>query len=1007
MQTSRIRGRLLATTIIAGAVAATPAFAQTAGAPPAPAATAATAADTTQPEVVVTGSRIASPTLTSAAPLQILDSRLIQSQGVSNLQDVLQQNPVVSSPSISRTNSNFATSSGGVATVDLRNLGTARTLVLVDGHRFVSGVANAQAVDLNSIPTAFVDHVEIVSGGESAIYGSDAVAGVVNIIYKKHFQGVEAYVQSGISQYGDDISKQANLTFGTDFADDRGNIMVYAGYSRDGTVEAKDRSRSAIDQSSLGAETGVIDDLFKIDRPVRSSYIPMGTFFCGDSDCNGTPGAILGDGSPYPATQAQKFNRQSYRYIAVPVDRYVFASRANYRISDSANVYMDTTFAKSHVHQQLEPAPADTYTTGTGIFAAEAGQYPIQQRLADGTLFMNPLVPSYIQAIADDSDGDGLRDIAWSRRLTDIGDRTFTSDRTTFRAVVGVEGDISSKWHYDVYGNYGRTDDDDTGTGQYNLANFRNALVVIPGTPGASDSLTLPDGTAIRCANADARAEGCIPANVYGANTLDPRAAAYIRAPSTVNAYAEQINAGAGVTGELGDFWGAGPIRVATGVEYRQERSSIMFDALTQTGQNGGNKLPNTKGKFDVVEGYGEIHVPIITDKPFFHSLEARAAGRVSKYSTVGTVYSYNLGGVYSPVSDITFRASYALATRAPNVGELFSGQSQTFPTGLVDPCVGVTATTSGALAQNCRAAPGVNANIAANGAFTQTQSDQQGISGYDSGNPNLNQEKGRTFTAGFVFNPRSIPALRNFSLTADYTHTKISGAIIETDRQTILNQCYVEGNPAYCAFITRRAAAVGTNSAGSILFINRGAVNSGGLLTSAVDVTLSYRHNFEKLGTLAGSLTYTHLLKGWERDFPDAPKNNFAGELGAAYDRATLNLNWAKGPVRVNYTGSYIGRSYLDDQFVLSLTEADGTTPITNPHDKRARIGAYYLQDLSVDFSVGDHFTFTLGVNNLLNITPPPIYSNLPGDTTGAETDASDYDAIGRRFFAGVRLRF
>jgi len=1006
----------LATTIIAGALTTAPAFAQAAPADaaatttattPAAAANAAAADANSGGEIIVTGSRIASPTLTSGAPLQIVDSKAIASTGASNLQDVLQQNPLVSSPGISRTNSNFATSSGGVATVDLRNLGVSRTLVLVDGRRFVSGVPNNQAVDLNSIPTSFIDHVEIVSGGESAIYGSDAVAGVVNIIYKKHFSGVEGNVQTGISQYGDDASRQANVTIGGNLGDDRGNVMVYAGYSRDGTVMAADRRRTAIDQSSLGAETGNIDQLFQIDRPVRSSYIPQGTFFCGDSICNGTDGAILGDGSPYPPTQAQKFNRQSYRYIAVPVERYLIASRANYEISPAANLFLETTFAKSHVHQQLEPAPADTYTSGTGIFAAEFGQYPIEQRLADGSLFVNPLIPNYITNITDDSDGDGLRDVAWSRRMTDIGARTFTSDRSTYRIVAGVEGDIGSGWHYDTFFNYGRTDDNDHGTGQYNLANFRNALVVIPGTASDPGAVLAPNGQYVICANADARAEGCVPANVYGANTLDPRSANYIRANSTVSSYAQQIDTGANITGHLPDLWGAGPIGIAAGVEYRKESSSVQFDALTNTGQNGGNKLPNTAGSFDVVEGYGEIHVPIITDKPFFKTLEARAAGRISRYSTIGTVYSYNAGGIYSPVPDVTFRGSVALSTRAPNVGELFQGLSQTFPTGLNDPCVGVGVSGGGALGDNCRAAPGVLANINANGgSFVQTQSDQQGISGFDGGNPKLKQEKGRTLTFGMVLAPKSIEFLRNFSFTVDYTRTKVTGAITATDRQIILNQCYQQGNPAYCSFITRRPNQVGTNSAGSILYINRGVVNSGGILTSAIDATVSYRQNLGSYGTINTTVAYTRLLKGWEKDFPDAPKNYFAGEVGAPKDHFLATLDWTLGPVTFEYRGSYLGASYLDDQFVLGLKDSAGNA-ITNRHDKRARIGSYYIQDLQVNVDAGDHFNFYVGVNNLLNISPPPIYSNLPGDTTGAETDASDYDAIGRRFYAGARFRF
>jgi len=1021
------RARLLATTIIAGALAATPAFAQAPGStsssesgsancpagsttPCAPdagvtttattraAAASAVAADTNDAnQIVVTGSRIASPTLTAAAPLQLIDSKAIQSTGAAILQDVLLQNPVVGTPALSRTNSNFLTSSGGVATVNLRSLGDARTLVLVDGHRFVSGVPNSPAVDLNSIPTAFIDHVEIVSGGESSIYGSDAVAGVVNIIYKKHFEGIEGNVQAGVSQAGTDQTKQANLLFGTNFADDRGNIMMYAGYSKDGAVRASDYSRTATDQSSLGAENGLIDDVFKIDRPVRSSYIPAGTFF-------GDFGNIRGDGQPYPVPQSDKFNRQSYRYIATPVERYTVAARANYEISPAANMFLDATFTHSHVNTDIEPTPLASFDPN-GV-NHETGEISLGSRLADGSIYLNPFVPGYIRAIAGDDDGDGIPDVEFTRRMTDIGDRTSSADRYTYEITTGVEGAISDKWHYDVFGSYGRTEDDQISGGSVNLEHLRNALSVIPGAAGDKGAILAPDGTYVECASANARAEGCVPANIFGANTLDPNAAKYVAARTTLNSFAEQIDIGANIQGQLFDLWGAGPIRVAAGVEYRKERSAAVFDSLTNQGGTSGNALPDTSGSFDVVEGYGEIHIPLLTDKPFFKNLEARAAGRISHYSSVGTVYSYNYGGVYSPIPDITFRASVALATRAPNIGELFSGLGQTFPTGVQDPCLGVTATSAGQYDTLCRADTNVAANIAANGKFTLTQADQQGISGYNGGNPNLKEEKGHTFTAGVVINPRSIQALRNFNLTVDYTRTHITGAIVLTDRQTELDGCYDGSLPQFCQFILRRTASQGNASQGAISYLNSFSTNSGGILESAVDVTASYKQGLGSYGSLTGTFSYTHMLKGWTRSLPGVPKDPFAGEIGTPKDKFLATLDWTLGPVTFEYRGSFLGRSYLDDQFVLQLSNADGS-PVTNPHDPRARIKAYYVQDLQVNFDAGDHFNFYLGVNNLLNTSPPPVYSNLPGDTTGAETDASDYDAIGRRFYAGARMRF
>jgi len=1005
MRNSSVRGRLLATTIFAGAILCSPVSAQTQQSAP---ANSGDSSNQNSAAIVVTGSRIASPTLTSGAPLQIIDSNAIQSTGASVLQDVLQMNPVVSAPAISRTNSNFSTSSVGVATVDLRNLGTSRTLVLVDGLRFVSGVPNQQTVDLNTIPTAFIDRVEIVSGGESAIYGSDAVAGVVNIIYKKHFSGIEVNVHGGSSQYGDDAARHANVLIGGKYADDRGNIMVYAGYSHDGAVMSADRARSSIDQTSLGSLNNNINDVFKLQRPSFSASAPQGTFQFG----NGTSATLDPNGNVIPVNTngtggnpATGFNRDAFRYIAVPLDRYLIASRATYDVTPGIKAFVDTTFAHSRTVSQLEPFAIST-SGSNGIFNGTGGFYPIEQVLPNGQVFVNPLVPAGLVSRAHDVNGDGLKDLSFTSRLTDIGDRSTSADRNTYRIVTGLRGELGSKWHWEAYASYGRTDDDQVATGQVNLANFRAALVVIPATPGTPGSLTLPDGTAIECADPNARANGCVPANVYGANKLSAAAAKYLAAPSTSNGFTQEIDSGANITGSLWDFWGAGPIGVATGVEYRKESSDRLYDALTQSGGNGGNALADTSGSFDVGEAYVETHIPLLTDMPFVKHLEFRAAGRVSDYSTVGTVFSWNYGLIYQPIPDVTFRVSKALATRAPNIGELFSGMSQTFPTGLIDPCAGVKANTPGTLAANCRAAPGVNANIAANGAFTVTQADSQSVSGFNSGNPNLHQEEGHTLTAGMVVNPRSIDALRNLSFTVDYTRTHITDAILATPRQFILNQCYQSGNPLYCQFITRNAVAQGNTSAGSLEFVNSIDENSGGFLMNTIDITTAYKQGLGQYGDLNMSIAYTHLLKGWEIPLPGAPKQLLAGTVGYARDKFETSLNWQIGKLTFEYTGQYIGESFLSESFVLSLVNNNGT-PVTNPHDPRVAIAPRYYQNLQIKYDINKKFQLYFGIDDLFNLAPPPIYTGLPTDSTGTETNAGVYDAIGRRFYGGARVRF
>lgn len=992
MKKGLIGSRLFSSTILASLAFAAPAVAQSVQ----------PAEETTDDVIVVTGSRIASSSLDSASPLQVIDAAAIRSTGAANLQDVLLQNPVFGTPAISRTNSNFSTSGAGLATVDLRNLGTARTLVLVNGRRFVSGSPNDQAVDLNSIPTTFIERVEVLTGGASSIYGSDAVAGVVNIIYRKNFAGLEASGQIGASQEGDNVQRQLNLTIGANTDDNRGNVIAYIGYSRDGAVFSRDRQRSAIDQFSTGAGvTGDEADLFGITTPFFSSFAPQGRFFgaggatLGTFDRNGN--FITGFSTNGSATRAADgFNRSAFRTIALPVERFLLATRASYEISPAINVFLEGTFAKSRSETVLEPFPVSTAGTN-GIFQGSGGFFPIQQRQLDaagnptGPIVNNPFVPTALFNLTSDTNGDGFRDISFTRRLTDIANRGNVADRTTYRMVAGVEGQIAEGIRYDAFINYGRTDDNQTSTGQVNLANFRSALVV---TRDAAGTLV--------CADVQARAQGCVPANVFGANTLSPAASRYVRADGNRSAFADQLQAAANISASLFDPFGAGELGVAAGVEYRKERSAAAFDALQQAGLNGGNAIPNTSGAFDVTEGYVEGRLPILKDS-FLKRVELRGAYRVSKYSTIGTVYSWNFGGEVSPFEGLTFRAVRARATRAPNVSELFQGASQTFPTGLQDPCEGVTATTAGTLGTVCRSFAGVNANIAANGGvFTLNQADRQGVSGFDTGNPNLREEKADTLTVGAVINPKQIDFLRNFSLTVDYYRTRIKGAIVSTPRQFILDQCFRLGNQNFCQFVTRRAAIEGANNAGSINFVNSGASNSGGVYTSGLDVTGQYNFRFSAFGDEAQvnlGVTYSHLFDAYVIPLPGADLDYFAGEVGASRDRFLVTAGLTLGGVGLQYRGTYTGKAYLDDQF-LAQFGLDRTSPF-------GRVAPKFYSDLQVTAQVLKNFEFYAGANNLFNVSPPPIISGLPGNVTGAETDSGTYDAIGRRYYAGARIRF
>lgn len=976
-------------------------------------------------EIVVTGSRIRSPQLTSTSPLQVIDAEDIDVSGAPNLQAVLLENPAFGTPGISRTNSNFSTSSAGVATVDLRNLGSDRTLVLVDGRRFVAGIPGSATVDLNTIPAQFIERVDVLTGGASAIYGSDAVAGVVNIIYKKNFEGVEAGGQVGISQEGDSAERQLNLTIGGNFGEDRGNVIAYVGYTKEGAVFSRGRRRSAVDQFSLGAGvTGNAADFFTVRQPFFSSFAPQGRLFVGNTsftyDANGN--LVSGFSANGTATRAANgFNRSQFRTIAIPTERYLFATRANFKIAEPVNVFLEGTYASTKVVTEIEPFPLDSAGTN-GIFPASGGLFPIENfqtdpRTGATILTRNPLVPLTVFNAATDRDGDGLRDLNFTRRLSDFGNRGSRADRDTFRIVGGLNGDIGGGWNYEAYYAYGQTKESQLSNGQVNVLNFRSALDVVTDVLDLNGNGSRTDAV---CRDANARAQGCVPADVFnGAGTLSPAAVQYITAPSQLTSTTTQSVAGANVSGSLFSL-PAGAVGVSVGVEYRKEAASQIFDALTNAGLNGGNRLANTEGKFNVKEAYGELRIPILADVPFFQALTLTGAGRVSDYSTVGTTFSYNGALEWAPIRDIRFRGVYARSVRAPNIGELFGGAGQDFPTGIQDPCEGVTATTAGTLGTQCRADPGVAANIARNGEFTINQADRQGISGLNTSNPNLGVEKGTSYTIGAVINPRSVNFLRNFAFTVDYFNIKIADAIVAVPRAFILTQCYNQANANLCQFVTRRPADAGANSAGSLDFVNATSNNSGGLKTTGIDVTASYRQNalpFGLPGAFNARVAYTHVFKGYVIPLPGEQRDDFNREIGASRNRVFGTVAYELGAVGVSFTGNYIGPAFLDDQFLTQFTEFDangdeildaaGDPTFLKKRDRRGRVNSKFYLDTQIKFSPGDHFEFYVGGDNLLNTSPPPIISGLPGNVTGTETDAGTYDPIGRRFYAGARIKF
>ncbi|MEA1649546.1 TonB-dependent receptor [Nitrospirillum sp. BR 11164] len=943
-------------------------------------------------EIVITGSRIARSVTTEAAPIQVISAEDIASRGVINVQDVLLQNPTFGSPTFSRSNSNFDIANSGIATIDLRNLGEDRTLVLVNGRRFVAGEPGSTAVDLNSIPTALIDHIEVLTDGASAIYGSDAIAGVVNIMMKKDFEGVAVDARYGISNHSDSITKDGTLTMGGKIGS-RGHAVAYFGYSEEGAVYSRNRAGTAVDQESTGVLDGELDHAFEVTRPYLSSYAPQGKFTAGKSTYTYLPNGTLvtgfyTNGNSALGRQPDGFNRSAYRTIAIPTTRYTGAANADYELTDWVKAFTEINYAQTHTQSRLEPFPLASNQIFTDPSAL--GQWDVQYRDANGVIRNNPLVPAAILASAKDSNGDGLKDIQFTKRLSDIDNRGSKNDRQTFRAVLGLEGTIPkietlvptfSNFKWDASYNYGQTTQSQVSTGQVNILNFANAL----------DVEQLANGT-IQCRNASARAAGCAPLNLFGFNSMSKAAADYVRADQTLNAKVTQKVAQGNISGDVFQL-PAGPLGIAIGVEHRVETSASDNDVLTQQGLNGGNKAPNVEGSYHVTEEYAEANIPLLKDLPLIHSLSIDMSDRMASYSSVGDINSWRAGGEYVPVSDLHFRGHYSVSVRAPHVNELYDPGTQTFPTGLVDPCSGITASGGGTLGANCRSIPSILARINSQGSFTPTQAELQGVSGFNSGNPNLGAERSKNISAGAAYSPSFIP---NLSLTADYFGIVVDNAVESVPRQFALDQCYRTGDGhsgQFCGLITR-------DQNGALQYINSNLQNVGQLVTSGIDITAAYNYDLDKLG-LAGTAgvhaSYTMLFQGYTVPLPGADHDQFAGEIGASRHRATVDLTYSWENLNFDWTVRYIGPARFDDQFLKSYD-----WPLTTG------IGAKIYNDVQVSYALFDRTVeLYAGAHNLLDVAPPPVYSGLPGDVTGTETAAGTYDVIGRFVYGGVRVKF
>jgi iron complex outermembrane receptor protein len=981
------RQRLLASTLLL-TLAGTPAFAQDEAAAPAPAPAddtaaaaadagdAATAADTAAAddaagsEIVVTGSRLARPDLDSPVPVVSIGSAELQRDAAINIQDTLAELPQVGTGS-SRTNTNFLTSGNGVATLNLRNLGSNRTLVLVNGRRFVAGLAGTSAVDLNNIPTDFIDRVEVVTGGASAVYGSEAISGVVNFILKDKFDGVQLRTQYGITEEGDNPHYMAALTGGTTFFDDRASAIVHFSYDKDEGLFSRNRAISRE------------DCFYDICGPgAYSSYSPQGRFQlfgANDAAVNAFQGGSLfsfdANNNLIPGAGAG-FNRNAVRRISTPIERFLGAGLFRYEITPDVKAFAEVTYSKVNSSSNIEALPL----ANTDIYDGSVAQ-------GSGIPITNPFIPADVQAaiLARNTDANPANDVAYlgfRRRQNEVFSRSNDNDRETIRVAAGLKGTVAGNWDWEGSYVYGRLHDV-TSSQDIDNARYRNAL----------DAVRLSDGSIV-CRDPAARADGCVPINLFGFGTASPEASAYVQAtiPKSEDIVNEQHVVSLSLANSHLFTLPAGDVGLALGAEYRREKSVDDLDELTNTGGNSGNQIPDTVGKFDVWEAYAEVNVPILRDS-FVKYLGVTGAARYSKYSQpqVGGVFSWNAGFELEPFDGLRFRGVYARANRAPNISEFASAPSETFA-GVNDPCDEVTATSTGTYDAACRAIPQVAAAIADNGAFQYTLADIQGINGFIGGNPNLKEETAKTLTLGAVLTPHQ---LRGFSFTADYFDIRVSDAIGSVGQNLSVQQCLLTGDPVFCGNVFRDA------NTGFVTRVDDQLVNVAGLKTRGIDFGMRYTSRLHLLGNDRIDLTgnYTYLLDFKSQANPIAPVQQFAGSIYYPRHKATARVAYTTDAVTLSWQANYLSGGTAD----ITLVDDPDAAPMNH-------VGGRFYHDAQIRWDVGEakKFAFYVGVDNVFD-KKPPFLPGTPfiGSPTGTETAADLYDPFGRRFYAGASVKF
>ena len=934
--------------------------------------TAAIAQETSQPlqRVEVTGSRIRQVDLETAQPIQIMNQEQIQKTGLVTVGDVLNNLSSAGAPDFSRSGSLTSDSEAGGQYVSLRNLGSNRLLVLVDGKRWTQTVAGF--TDLSTIPSAMIERMEILKDGASSIYGSDAIAGVVNIILKKNMEGGQLSLYTGANEKGDGRNKDFSLAYGA--GNDKASLMLGLSHTTQGVVWPSTRDITATSYGPAHRTAGLGAGPWGRIAPIGAN---------GGANIDPEKGGwnrVLNHTGSYDGvgTGSNSRDPNSYHpYSSTGYDDMYNSTQDMHLLSPSK---LDTIFVKGEI-----ALPKDMRLKTTAMYSQrdstrQIAGYPLQSTSQDKyPVYIDK--DSYYNPYGNQVQGAGRgQDLYFQRRTIEIP-RITDNENRTLHIDATLEGEFSFRdlaWNWDVGYNHNKVSGLQRDNGNINLLTLKRAL----GPSFMNSSGRVQCGTAA----APIPFADCVPFDVLGGPSAStPEALAYVNT-SGVRTYGSTINsATANLAGEVYQL-PAGALGVAVGLEHREVKGSNVPDQFSQSGYSTNLSGQPTYGRYTVREAYAELNIPVLKNQPFADLLSFNLATRHSDYSNFGVTNNSKASFMYKPVKDVLVRGTWAEGFRAPTVDDVSGGGSQSFDE-FLDPCdvrFGEASRNSAVAARCAQGFGGVRGTPAGfrqqmqAGGDIENATGTQGLVAFESGAGNrfLQPENAVTKTAGFVYSPSYLPG---FSVGLDWYNIRINNRITPIGADYAINECYISGNANFCANIQRDPVN------GQVTQLSRGNANLGEMETEGLDLAISYRLPRTAYGQFGVRNETSYVDTFRTRSGPTAKWENFAGEYFYNRVKSNTSVDWTMG----NWSATWGFRYYspVKDQCWDIDVECNMPEYVSDDWGTGAnKLGSVTIHDLSVGYKTAWNGRILVGVNNLFDKKPRIVY--------GTQADAASVDA-------------